>query len=132
MDDVMDQSQADFALSECSYREMSIVGGTRRDTFRFDELLYDDVNIAVTPSVLIVRRTRRCLCWNRTSEKEYSIQDIGKVSVGDGVKTQYRQRFKTKLCNMDLEVRKKANVLLFAQYPEAAAMAIENAKKIFY
>lgn len=136
MDDVLEQSQADFALSECSYREVSVVGGTRRDTFRFDELLYDDVNIAVTPSVLIVRRTRQWLCFWRTSEKEYSIQDIGKVCVGDeliqlqqksGAKRQPKQ-----LCNMNLEVRKHANVQLFAQYPVAAANAIENAKKIFY
>jgi len=139
MEDVLEQSHGDFALSECSYRDMSvsIVGGTRRDTFRFDELLYDDVNIAVTPSVLIVRRTRRCLCWVRRYEKEYLIQDIGKVEVGEHAPKQHRFRknninSNTKLANINLEVRKHANVLLFAQYPEAAAIAIENAKKIFY
>ena len=113
-------------------------GASRRETFRFDEVLYSDATILVTPSMLLCAGK-----WRR--EREIRIQDVGYVKMpqlGGKRRRPWWRRWAAQqrlLHNLQVEVFADrggwpvaSHVLLHAENPGAAALAIENAKGIVY
>lgn len=118
-------------------------GASRRETFRFDQVLYSDDTILVTPALILCATGK----WRR-KEREIRIQDVGYVEMPQlGGNNNKRRRpwwcrwiMKRRLLhNLQVEILTyrggwptASHVLLCAENPGAAALAIENAKGIVY
>lgn len=113
----------------------STPGASRRETFAFDQVLYSDERIAVTPSVLVVVDSRRR--WP-LRESEYNIQDVGQVRMPQLASARTWWRPRRTLHNLRVEVHSDgcvpavSVVQVHAENPGAALLAIEKAKGIVY
>lgn len=101
-----------------------------RETFRFDEELYADEKLLVTPSSLIVRQPRK-------RKRNIRIDDVGFVLMPElrFIRTRWWSSRKSPV-NLTIEVYQERgdvrNIHLLVKDPRTVVDAVERAKNIYY